>query len=268
MPSLIDAEILANEMLSPEYGQLVLRASPIATARPGQFVELRIDDSNEPFIRRPFSIFSTDEAAGTFCVIYLVRGSFTHRLSQQPVGRRVSVIGPLGNGFTVDPAHRQHLLVGGGIGIPPLYALASRLITASGRTDGIRLINGARRSDLLVACDRINLLGIRQTVMTDDGSSGTAGSVLDGMISDIHLNGHPDIVYACGPTPMLRAVSDHCNQLGLPCQVCLETVMMCGVGVCMGCVVKVRAATTGSKYEYVRTCMEGPVLPSSRIIWE
>jgi dihydroorotate dehydrogenase electron transfer subunit len=268
MPYQIEAQILANRQVGPRHFRLTLHAPRIVQeAAPGQFVQLLYSSAYGPIMRRPFSVHDIDTAPGAFDIIYLVRGPFTEGLSELLAGGWVSVVGPLGNAFTPDSgAEGVHMLVAGGVGAPPLHFLASRLLQGL-PAERVLVINGARSEALLVACDDFAALGLEPTVCTDDGTAGLRGSVLDALRV---VSGTRTVacVYACGPEPMLRAVGEHCLAAGIPCRLSVETVMMCGIGVCMGCVVKLRSNEAAEGFTYARACHDGPVFEAEDILWE
>jgi len=268
MPHQIEAPILANRKVGPQHYRLTLRAPIIAEeGGPGQFVQLLYGWRDRPAMRRPFSIFKTDRAPGTFDIIYLVRGPFTKGLAGLPAGGTVSVVGPLGNSFAPDPgAEGLHVLAAGGVGAPPLRFLAERLMLSL-PSERLVVINGARTREMLVAADDFASLGLEPLICTDDGSAGFKGTVLDALRA-VSATRRVACVYACGPEPMLRAVGDHCASAGIPCRLSVETVMLCGVGVCMGCVVKLRSGDGAPGYTYARACADGPVFDAEDIVWE
>jgi dihydroorotate dehydrogenase electron transfer subunit len=236
-------------------------------ARPGQFIQIRYDETLNPYSRRPFSVFRVDPEKGTFSIVYLARGSFTQGLRTKHAGDHLSVVGPLGNAFEPDPSPGvRHVLVAGGVGAPPLYLLAWDLVRR-GLRDRVTIINGARSRTLLVGVHEMEALGVDLRLTTDDGSVGTQGIVTE-RLAEVIDEGAPVTVYTCGPTPMLRAVGTLCVERGVPCKVSVETVMPCGLGVCMGCVVKLRDASVEEGFVYRRSCTDGPVFDAAEIIWE
>lgn len=267
-PRELDARILRHESVGPQRFRMLLHAPYVAEhAVPGQFVQLLYRDSYGPSMRRPFSILRVHPDSGAFDVLYVTRGAFTRGLARLPEGASVSIVGPLGNGFDLSAAYdRNVVLVAGGVGAPPLCFMATALLRHCAATQ-IAVVNGARTRDLLVAQEDFEALGVHTLVATEDGSAGRMGTALDAL-RDL-LPGRPrPVVYACGPTPMLRAVADHCVSSGVPCQVSLETMMACGVGVCMGCVVKVRDGSNDAGYLYARTCWDGPAFWAEDLVWD
>jgi dihydroorotate dehydrogenase electron transfer subunit len=264
----LDVPIVSHEQLAEYEYELTMHAPEIAAeAQPGQFLQVLYDQTYNPFTRRPFSVYRVDRERGTFSIVYLARGVFTQGLRGKQAGQRLSVVGPLGNAFTPAPEpDATHLLVGGGVGAPPLYFLAERMQAerAPGR---VIVINGARTKELLVGIHEFESLDVELHFTTDDGSFGTPGVVTDALTHLLAGANNPH-VYTCGPTGMLRAVGDLCLAQGVPCQVSVETMMPCGLGVCMGCVVKIREASEKTGFAYKRSCYEGPVFPAADILWE
>jgi dihydroorotate dehydrogenase electron transfer subunit len=154
------------------------------------------------------------------------------------------------------------------VGAPPLYFFAQRLCAADSADCKILVVNGARSRDLLVGVEEFDQLDVDVTYTTDDGSHGRQGIVTDVLEELLTSASGPVHVYTCGPTVMMRAVAEVCTSHGSPCQVSLETLMPCGLGVCMGCVVKIKDDSSPGGFQYLRSCYEGPVFPADRIIWE
>lgn len=256
----LSLEQVANEQYAAWFEQPTIARE----ATGGQFVEMRLPQRDTPLFSRPFSICDVDVYAGTFCVVFLVRGGFTQALSEMQCGQCVQVVGPLGNGFEATPNGLPVTLVAGGVGAPPMVLTAKQLITRGQPAQGIYALNGARSRDRLVCSEQLRRLGVHVLECTEDGSAGEPGLVTQPLTRLLTSGTHQ--VMACGPTPMLQAVCDACNAAGIDCQVSLETLMPCGVGVCLGCAVKVRTADGGS--EYLRACQDGPVFRGSEVIWE
>ena len=261
----LEAPILAHEQLAEYEFELTLDAPQIATgAQPGQFVQVLYDQTYRPFTRRPFSIYKPRPEAGTFSIVYLARGVFTQGLRRKRAGERLSIVGPLGNSFQPDPRPEcRHILVAGGVGAPPMQVLAERICGAAPTV----VINGARTASLLVGCREFAAMPLQFIPVTEDGSMGRKGVVTDVLGELLEAAKTPLHVYACGPTAMLRAVGTLCATYGVECHVSVETVMPCGLGVCMGCVVRVRDAGPAG-FRYVRSCYEGPVFAADQILWD
>jgi dihydroorotate dehydrogenase electron transfer subunit len=254
-----NARVIENEEVIPGHRVLVCSAPEIARlAAPGHFLNVLASGTYESILRKPFSIFQADPAAGTISMLYAVVGATTLGMARKEPGDFLDLIGPLGgNVFSPDPRDDiLHILVGGGYGVPPLVFLAERLRLE--RPDArILFIVGARRKDLLLCEAELGVIGVECFPATEDGSHGTQGRVTDVLVQ--HLK-HHSVVYCCGPTPMMRAVGDLCIKAGVPCQVSVEVPMPCGVGVCMGCVLDL---TDGKR---VRSCTEGPVFEAAEVI--
>ena len=263
----MDAVVVSHRnILNNEY-EIKLSAPPIANnAQPGQFVHLLVGDGYSPFIRRPFSIYKASADEGTFSIVYLARGSFTSGLARYSPGGKVSVLGPLGNGFNwhSNPHHRS-VLVAGGIGAPPIHFLAERVHSIASEPKAV-VINGARTRDLLVGVDDFARLPVMLHVLTEDGTHGMQGRVTDALDKLLEESLHiPSTIYACGPMGMLHAIGDIAQSYGVECQVSIETSMACGTGACYGCAVRVKDET-GSRVSLA--CCEGPVFRSDEYLWD
>lgn len=266
----LEVPILAHERLAEyEYEITLLAPQVAAEAKPGQFMQVLYDQNYNPFTRRPFSVYRVDREKETFSIVYLARGVFTQGLRNKQVGQNLSVVGPLGNWYEPDSNPEVlHVMAAGGVGAPPLYLLAERMTCETGAGPRIVVINGARTRNLLVGVEEFKALGVEMRFTTDDGSYGAKGIVTDALTSILDSHPGPSHVYTCGPTGMLKAVGEICTRRRIPCQVSVETVMPCGVGVCMGCVVKIRDSSSPSGYVNLRSCYEGPVFEAKDILWE
>lgn len=269
----VTARVLEHTRLSDSAFTLVLDAPEIAVlANPGQFVHVLCGGSYDPLLRRPLSIYRAEPDSGKLAMLYEVRGRGTALLAEKKPGDFVDVLGPLGNGFVLPKSSDQSiLLVGGGIGAPPLYFLAQRIAERVGRSC-MTFHMGAQTQDKHVCMDDFHSLceGSRVQnkyfIATDDGSCGHHGFVTHSMKTHLaEVAWMAPMVYACGPIPMLRAVAGIAKEYGAQCQVSLEAKMACGVGACMGCVIRVR---DGDGSKYVRVCHEGPVFDAEEVIWE
>ena len=266
----LEVPIVSHEQLADYEYEITVHAPQVAReAQPGQFMQVLYDQTYNPFTRRPFSVYRVDPEKGTFSIVYLARGVFTLGLRNKQVGQKLSVVGPLGNWFQPDPDPEvTHLMVAGGVGAPPLYFLAQRLACGEKTDCRVAVVNGARSKDLLVGIDEFDDLGIDVRYTTDDGSHGLRGIVTDALVNLLDSATGPVHIYTCGPTAMMRAVADICLSRQIPCQVSLETLMPCGVGVCMGCVVKIKDGGSDQGFQYLRSCYEGPVFRAEEIIWD
>jgi dihydroorotate dehydrogenase electron transfer subunit len=269
MPVDVDAEVISNTRLSDDYSVVALAAPEVASlARPGQFVMVKPSRGSDPLLRRPFSIFELLRGPdGTPLGVSLLNkaiGAGTRLLYETRTGARVACLGPLGRPFApVDPP-AEAWMVAGGVGLAPFVTLAEALQARGTRA---RLFYGARRASELHYVDRFERLGVAPALATEDGSRGTRGYVtaaLDAALASVP-RGQAVRLYACGPTPMMRAVAGIAAARRTPCDVSLEQVMGCGLGGCYSCVVLARDET-GAPH-FVRSCIDGPVFDAGRIVW-
>ena len=238
-------EILSNEALTADVYRMVLGGDTSGITKAGQFVEIALPGK---FLRRPISV--NDWEPGKLTIIYKVVGSGTEQMSALPAGTRLDVLTGLGNGYDMTLSGDRPLLVGGGVGIPPLYGLAKRLRAQGKAVQAVLGFNSA--ADLFLLED-FRALQIEPVVTTADGSAGLRGLVTDGMAAA----GPYSYLYTCGPEAMLRAVWQHCGTSG---QFSFEERMGCGFGACMGC-------SCRTKYGTKRICKDGPVLQKEEILW-
>ncbi|HEX8235383.1 MAG TPA: dihydroorotate dehydrogenase electron transfer subunit [Abditibacteriaceae bacterium] len=263
----LKTEIIYHQEISPAHFRLRARSAEIAhSARAGQFVHIlprAVNFSFDPLLRRAFSIAALQD--DTFDVVYRVEGRGTALLSRHQKGDTIDVLGPLGVPFA--PPVTKNILVGGGVGVPPLAMLAAQHEGDSTRR--MTALVGARSRDYLVCVDDLERSGLDVRVATDDGSVGVQGRVtelLEPMLADLAPDAERPLVYSCGPLVMLRAVAKMCQTYRVPCQVSLEESMPCGVGVCNGCVVPLLNAADDYG-AYRRICVDGPVMWSHEIAW-
>jgi dihydroorotate dehydrogenase electron transfer subunit len=249
-----------------EYVQFTVVAPGVAQGFvPGQFVAVAVGgEDTSMLLRRSFALYGVKpgtEFAGTIQFVVAANGRGTRWLVQQQVGARLDLVGPLGTPFPMPAAGVPAVLVGGGYGSAPLIPLAQRLLAAGSEVDMI--VGAATASRLFAEMQAKRLLG-QVTVTTDDGSAGQRGRVTDPLPSAIERLG-AEIVYACGPMGMLRAVGEVAQAHAIPAQVAVEESMACGIGVCMTCVLPVRGSDGVSRF--VRSCVEGPVFDAGRVRW-
>ena len=239
----VQLTVIGQEKLTASIFKMRLRGDTTAVTAPGQFVNIRLDGL---FLRRPISVH--DVRDDTLTIIYKVVGTGTEAMSRLPAGSVLDVLTGLGNGYDLSKSGSRPLLIGGGVGVPPLYLLAKRLI-AEGRHPSVIL--GFNKKDEVFCEDDFRALGCQVTVTTVDGSYGTRGFVTDALPQDYTY------FYTCGPEPMLKAVYRSTATGG---QFSFEERMGCGFGACMGCSCK-------TKYGNKRICKDGPVLVKEEIIW-
>lgn len=258
-----------QDSIAPGHWLLSLKSAQITSvATPGQFVMLKIDENFDPLLPRPMSfhsIIKEDNHRVGFTILYKVVGKGTRLLSEKRNGEKVVVTGPLGTGFNLNhiTSGYEPIVVGGGIGIAPLLFLAHELVE-KGQTPTVFL--GANSQEELLALDEFESLGLTPKVSTEDGSKGVKGMVTDLLAS--YLDGRKGLqgeIFACGPDPMLEKVASLAKTYGLKSQLSLEQRMACGLGACLGCVVKIRNKNSGHSYQ--RVCTEGPVFNGEDIVW-
>lgn len=263
------APVLAIENVAPHHYLLSLHAPSIAaTAQAGQFVHIlpRVGLENDPFLRRAFSIMAVE--GESIKVLFRVEGRGTTQIARAVPGDHLDILGPLGHPFDLAPFHVKQnapvpILVGGGVGVPPMVFLAKTFLVM-GVTPGVLI--GARSATDVLGESHFSALGLGVQIATDDGSRGHAGRVTELLEAALGQQQNA-VIYACGPLPMLRAVSAVAARFEAPCQVSMEENMPCGIGVCNGCVVAMRE--TATDYDrYRRICIQGPAVWSHEIDWE
>lgn len=263
--------VLGNQEISPGYFRMrILAPGYRQAAAPGQFVMFRVQRSLPPLLRRPFGIFRVGfmppDCEGMppkefIELIYKVVGSGTEIMQELHPGSPVELLGPLGRGFEPGEPGREKILVGGGIGLVPLYMLAEQLVD----TSPVRLLMGGRTRDDIITVTEFERLGVETYVSTEDGSLGEEGLVTQ-VLQQSLLDSPRAGVFACGPMPMIQAVQQICAAQQVSLQVSLEALMACGVGACLGCVVK-GAGHSDARPRYLCTCTSGPVYDAGQLDW-
>ena len=299
--------VLACNPLCHDHVGIELAVTAFPSSNPGQFLQLRCCDSDAAateeldwppdglpsltgadikdkaaYLPRPFSIADHWMAVDGMTRLYVIShavGPGTRWLSELQPGDGLTVTGPLGRGFRLPPTGTPIVLIGGGVGIPPLLYLARRL-HEGGYTD-VTAVFGARRRELLplrlvnepatdgtpTAC--VELPGPAEypaIITSDDGSIGTRGFVTDALLAHHDRSRQRSMVFACGPEAMLRAVADLTRDLDLPCQLCIERNMGCGMGTCQSCVVRARDAGRSTGWRWALACQDGPVFERDELL--
>jgi len=270
MPVDVDAPVLRNERLSDDYNVLFLEAPAIAArVQPGQFVMVKPGTSCEPLLRRPFSVFeilrgSSGEPTG-ISILNKRIGIGTGRLFDLDAGDRLPCLGPLGRPFTLPSEGGEAWLVAGGVGLGPFATTAEALVARGVKTT---LFYGSRRAVDLHYADWFASRGVSVVIATEDGSAGTHGFVTLPLEDRLRAlaPGHAVSIYACGPTPMMRAVAALATRFDRDVEVSLEQTMGCGLGGCYSCVVRVKQE--GHAPHFVRSCIAGPTFRAGDIVWE
>ena len=252
-----DAEILSQERIAKDIYSMWIRTEAAETAQPGQFISMYTNDGSK-LLPRPISICETDREAGSPRVVYRVTGknTGTEIFSQMKAGDTIPVIGPLGNGFPYERAEGKRVfLMGGGIGVPPVLELAKRM-----KCDRKQIVVGYRDEETFLR-DEFEQNG-EVYISTEDGSVGTKGNVMDAIRENAL---EADIIYACGPTPMLRAIKKYAEENGIECYISLEERMACGIGACLACVCQSKEKDEHSNVHNKRICKDGPVFLSTEV---
>ena len=270
MPIDVDALVMSNDRLSPTCNVLRLAAPGVASAtQPGQFVMVKQDLAAAPLLRRPFSVFEVlrDERGDSVGLSILNQrvGVVTEALYALEPGARLRCLGPLGRSFSLPAAAGEAWMVAGGVGLAPFATLAEALRAAQVPAT---LFYGGRSAADLVSVEWFRRLGVRVRLTTEDGSRGEPGLVTGALERTLAATAAPPMIYACGPTPMMRAVAAVARARGCPVEVSLEPVMGCGLGGCYSCVVRVRDERPAAGGRLVRSCLHGPVFPGDRIEWD
>lgn len=248
--------ILEKQELAKGIFSFVVDAGPLAQkAKPGQFANILVPGKT---LRRPISICDIDPQKQTLRFVLEIRGEGTQILAGFAVGEEMDLLAPLGNGFDVGDCTRNALFVGGGIGVPPLLNPAKMF----GKNATVAV--GFRGREAAILLDDFRQAGCNVLVATDDGSLGHHG-----LVTEYFDQVQPDIIFACGPMPMLKAVSKFAEEKGIPCQVSLEERMACGIGACLGCACKVRRTSENgeSSETYGHVCKDGPVFDSRQVVF-
>ncbi len=260
----ISAEVVSQKVLSEGIMDLTLCTSLAETANPGQFIGI-YPKNKSTLLPRPISICEYDKEKGTLRIVYRIAGSGTAEFSLLRPGESIDILGILGNGFPCDKAaEKRALIIGGGIGVPPLLGLSEALYKGeyngtegskeNAKPKNIDIVMGYRNSDIFLADEFKNYGNLH--IATEDGSVGTKGNVIDACKAE---NIKADVIYACGPMPMLRGIKAYASEIGAKAYLSLEERMACGVGACLGCICKTKNVDEHSHVHNARICTDGPV---------
>jgi len=259
------SQILSNREICPGYYRMRIACGQMyQDALPGQFVMVRGVGQTSPILRRPFSIHDLTMEGGRvtgFDILYKIIGKGTEALSRSRAGDMVDVLGPLGRGFSTRGDFRRVHMVAGGIGVAPLVFLAKHFMRQGFSSSQITLFIGGRSCGDLLCLEIFQDLGIQLKVTTDDGSAGSQCLITQPLAETLKQQ-KPEILFACGPVPMLREVMAISRKNSITCQISIETMMACGMGACLGCAVENR----NSKEKYLHACMDGPVFEVGQIV--
>ena len=246
------ASVVSQEKLAQGIYSLVLKTKAAEYAVPGQFISI-FSNSGEKLLPRPISICEIDKLNSTLRMVYRVAGAGTKEFSALAAGDSVEIMGPLGNGFPLEGS--RPMVVGGGIGVPPMLELAKQL------NGSVTAVMGYRNDDMFLT-EEFTDVAAEFCIATDDGSVGTHGTVVDA-IKENQLE--CDVMYACGPKPMLRALSGYAAEHGIKFYVSMEERMACGIGACLACVCQSTNVDEHSKVNNKRVCKEGPVFNAKEV---
>ncbi len=251
------AVVISQERIAQDIYSMWIKTESASEARPGQFISMYPNDGSR-LLPRPISICEIDKRAGSLRVVYRVTGknTGTEGFSRLKAGDTIPVIGPLGNGFPVEKAAgKKAFLIGGGIGVPPILELSKQMDCGKKQ-----IIVGYRNSETFLRKEFEQNGEVY--ISTEDGSVGTKGNVMDAVRENVV---EADIIYACGPTPMLRAIKTYAEENGIECYISLEERMACGIGACLACVCRSREKDHHSNVHNKRICKDGPVFLSSEV---
>lgn len=248
--------VVSQEQLADGIFSMWIQTEAAKTARPGQFISMYTNDGSK-LLPRPIGICEIDTETSKLRVVYRVTAekTGTEQFSKMKAGDTLPIIGPLGNGFPLEAGKgKRAFLIGGGIGVPPILELAKQLDCEK------QIIMGYRDADTFLK-EQFEENGTVY-ISTEDGSVGTKGNVMDA----IRENGlEADIIYACGPTPMLRAIKQYAEEQGIECYISLEERMACGIGACLACVCQSKEKDHHSNVNNKRICKDGPVFLSTEV---
>lgn len=252
------AVVSQQTCIAPGIYDMWLETGLAKEAKPGQFISI-YPENKSTLLPRPISICETDKEQGRIRIVYRTAGKGTTEFSEYHSGKKVEILGVLGNGFPLEKAEgKRCFLIGGGIGIPPMLQLAKELKEKT--TDKVLIIAGYRDANLFLSEDLRKYGNLY--IATEDGSVGSKGNVMDA----IRENGlRADVLFACGPMPMLRAVKQFADANQMEAYISLEERMACGVGACLGCVCKTTHKDHHSHVHNARICTDGPVFDAKEV---
>jgi dihydroorotate dehydrogenase electron transfer subunit len=252
----ITVKVIKNSSPSPEHVLLSLHCPKLAKiSKPGQFIMIKCGASSDPLLRRPISLNCIDKQKGTIDILFRVIGKGTKFLSSLKKGAEIDVIGPLGNGFSINNKQTA-VLIGGGAGIAPLLPIAKQL-----KGKNVITLIGSNTKKAVLLEKAFKGLGCKTVVTTDDGTYAKKGRVTDALVALIEKDeiGSKSMIYACGPHPMINSVKELCKRTDIAGQVSLEEWMACGVGACNGC-------TVNTINGYKKVCSDGPIFDIKELL--
>lgn len=262
MPVKEIAMLIKKEQLKSDIFKFTMEAPEIVkNAKQGQFVEVRVTNGTAPFLRRPISIHNMHKESGILEFIFQIKGEGTKILSKKQVNDEIDLLGPLGYGTFDFKDYKNIAILGGGIGVFPLYELGK-----NAKKEGLNVNTylGFRNKDFVILEKEFKNVSDKLTITTDDGTYGKNGFAINFLEGDIKA-GIIDSIYACGPLPMLKAVRKLAIENNIPCQISLEERMGCGIGACLGCAVRT-SNSLDEEPKYVHVCKQGPIFEAKEVI--
>ncbi|TDX52773.1 dihydroorotate dehydrogenase electron transfer subunit [Orenia marismortui] len=265
MSKRVISNIISQEEISPKHFRMVIDAPEVAKdAQMGQFIHLKWTselNQQDPILRRPISLNEIDKKSGAITIIYRVIGRGTQLLSTLKSGDQVDIMGPIGMGFSIPEDSNKLIIVGGGMGIAPLYPVVKELVALDKE---VTVLIGAENKGQLLNLEDYETMNVELKASTVDGSYGYQGFVtdfLDDNLADI------DYIYTCGPEVMMEVVQRWATENDIKGETSLEERMGCGTGACLSCVCKIKVRNE-SGWDYKKTCIQGPVFPLSEVIFD
>lgn len=284
MAKILKEKILNMEQIAPDIYKMSLESEFVTqNALPGQFVNIKCCEGIDIMLRRPISICSIDKKNKCYDIVFQIKGTGTELLSKKKQGEYIDLIGPLGNSFDTDIKFRKAAVIGGGIGVFPLLFLLKESKAIVKHT-----YLGFRNKDSIVLYGKFKKNSTSIDISTDDGSAYNKGIVTDLLERDMKCS-IPDVIYACGPKPMIKAVAAIANRYGVPCQISMEERMGCGIGACLVCACKTKLKgksqgdiprrlgssegevcplTSDDTWKYSHVCKDGPIFWSSELVFD
>lgn len=260
MAKILKEKIVAIEEIASSIFKMTIKSDYVSqNAMPGQFVNIRCGEGLSPLLRRPVSICDVDRYNKSFDIVFQVRGAGTAYLSKMKPGSLADIIAPLGRAFEISNNDKKIAVLGGGIGVFPLLFLLKET-AASEKTAFL----GFRNKQSIVMFEEFNKASDNIRISTDDGSEGYHGLITDLLEAALKENRY-DVIYTCGPMPMMKKAVEAANRHEIKCQVSLEQRMGCGIGACLVCACKTRL---GDEWEYSHVCKDGPVFWSDEVVFE
>jgi len=251
-----NATIIENKEITPGIYEILLSAKEVAElAKPGQFINI-YSSSEAQLLPRPISICEINKEEGVLTLVYAVVGKGTKRLSNMTPKETINIMGPLGNGFDIKTEVEESIIVGGGVGVPPLLELVKQL-------GGRKIAYLGFRSDIFLV-EEFEKYCSKVYIATEDGSVGFKGNVVE-LMNDTNPAGNQ--IYSCGPKPMLRAVNEWAEEKSIPTQLSFEERMACGIGACLVCTCKTQKEHEPD-WENRRVCKDGPVFLGDEVVWD